>query len=292
MGGPKKKGAGAMATWQVGDVSVTKVLEMEKHWPFSALLPGAEDVIDELAWLRPDFVTDEGRMKLSIHALIVESEGLTIIVDTCCGNDKNRPGAPPFDNLQTDFIGELRRSGYSPEDVDMVLSTHLHVDHVGWNTRLIEGTWTPTFPNAEYLFVQNEFDHWRSEPQHYGPVFEDSVQPIVDAGMATIVTSDHRLTSEVALESTPGHTPGHVSVTIDSVGQSALVTGDMTHHPVQFAKPDLASSADWRQDMSTATRKEAYERWSDGRLVIGTHFAGRTAGRIIAEGDAWRFDVP
>ena len=178
-----------MATWQVGDVAVTKVLEIEKHWPFSALLPGAEGVIDELAWLRPDFVTDEGRMKLSIHALVLNSEGSTIIVDTCCGNDKSRPGAPPFDNLQTDFIGELERSGYSPEDIDMVVSTHLHVDHVGWNTRLVGDTWMPTFPNAEYFFVQDEFDYWRSEPQHYGPVFEDSVQPILDAGMATIVTA-------------------------------------------------------------------------------------------------------
>ncbi|MBH29889.1 MAG: hypothetical protein CL520_06925 [Actinobacteria bacterium] len=104
--------------------------------------------------------------------------------------------------------------------------------------------------------------------------------------------SDHALTSEVALESTPGHTPGHVSVTIKSAGQSALITGDMTHHPVQFAVPDLASSADWRQDMSTVTRQKAYQRWSDGRLVIGTHFAGRTAGRIMADGDAWRFDAP
>ena len=281
-----------MATWHVGDVPVTKVLEIEKHWPFSALLPCAEDVIDELAWLRPDFVTDEGRMKLSIHALVLESQGSTIIVDTCCGNDKHRPGALPFDGLQTDFIGELERAGYRPEDIDVVLSTHLHVDHVGWNTRLVEGAWVPTFPNAEYLFVQSEFDHWLNEPQHYGPVFDDSVQPIVDAGMATMVAVDHRLSSEVTLESTPGHTPGHVSVAIESAGQSALITGDMSHHPVQFAKPDLASSADWRQDMSTATRHEAYQRWSDGRLVIGTHFAGRSAGRIFPEGDAWRFDVP
>ncbi len=281
-----------MVTWQIGEVVVTKVLEIEKHWPFSALLPGAEDVIDEFAWLRPDFVTDEGRMKLSIHALIVESEGSTIIVDTCCGNDKHRPGAPPFDNLQTDFVGELGRCGYSPEDIDIVVSTHLHVDHVGWNTRLIGDSWVPTFPNAEYLFVQDEFEYWQSEPQHYGPVFEDSVRPVVDAGMARMVESDHALTSEVALESTPGHTPGHVSVTITSAGQSALITGDMTHHPVQFAVPDLASSADWRQDMSTVTRQKAYQRSSDGRLVIGTHFAGRTAGRIMADGDAWRFDAP
>jgi glyoxylase-like metal-dependent hydrolase (beta-lactamase superfamily II) len=280
-----------MATWNIGDVSITKVLEMEKHWPFSALLPGAEEVIDDLDWLRPDFVTDEGRMKLSIHALVIESDGQTIIVDTCCGNNKDRPGAPAFDNLETDFLGELSRCGFSPTDVDVVLSTHLHVDHVGWNTQLIDGTWVPTFPNAEYLFVRPEFEHWAAEPQDYGPVFEDSVQPIIDAGLATVVEADHQITANISLELTAGHTPGHVSVVIESGNDMALITGDMTHHPVQFAHPEMASSADWRQDMSTATRFEAYKKWSDGRLVIGTHFAGRTAGRLKPVGDAWSFEV-
>jgi len=280
-----------MATWNIGDVSITKVLEMEKHWPFSALLPGAEEVIDDLDWLRPDFVTDEGRMKLSIHALVIESDGQTIIVDTCCGNNKDRPGAPAFDNLETDFLGELSRCGFSPTDVDVVLSTHLHVDHVGWNTQLIDGTWVPTFPNAEYLFVRPEFEHWAAEPQDYGPVFEDSVQPIIDAGLATVVEADHQITANISLELTAGHTPGHVSVVIESGNDTALITGDMTHHPVQFAHPEMASSADWRQDMSTATRFEAYKKWSDGRLVIGTHFAGRTAGRLKPVGDVWSFEV-
>ena len=280
-----------MATWNIGDVSITKVLEMEKHWPFSALLPGAEEVIDDLDWLRPDFVTDEGRMKLSIHALVIESDGQTIIVDTCCGNNKDRPGAPAFDNLETDFLGELSRCGFSPTDVDVVLSTHLHVDHVGWNTQLIDGTWVPTFPNAEYLFVRPEFEHWAAEPQDYGPVFEDSVQPIIDAGLATVVEADQQITANISLELTAGHTPGHVSVVIESGNDMALITGDMTHHPVQFAHPEMASSADWRQDMSTATRFEAYKKWSDGRLVIGTHFAGRTAGRLKPVGDVWSFEV-
>ena len=280
-----------MATWNIGDVSITKVLEMEKHWPFSALLPGAEEVIDDLDWLRPDFVTDEGRMKLSIHALVIESDGQTIIVDTCCGNNKDRPGAPAFDNLETDFLGELSRCGFSPTDVDVVLSTHLHVDHVGWNTQLIDGTWVPTFPNAEYLFVRPEFEHWAAEPQDYGPVFEDSVQPIIDAGLATVVEADHQITANISLVLTAGHTPGHVSVVIESGNDMALITGDMTHHPVQFAHPEMASSADWRQDLSTATRFEAYKKWSDGRLVIGTHFAGRTAGRLKPVGDVWSFEL-
>lgn len=281
-----------MTTWQIGDVSVTKVTEMEKFWPFSALLPGGEDLADSHPWLKPDFLSDDGRMILSIHALVVRSEGMTIVVDTCCGNSKERPGAPAFDNLDTEFLARMSDAGVHPDEVDVVVCTHLHVDHVGWNTTLVDGAWVPTFPNARYLFVQAEYEFWRAEPQKYGPVFEDSVAPIMDAGLADIVGSDHRITGEVRLESTPGHTPGHASVVIESGGSTAVITGDMTHHPVQFAHPELASSADWDQAMSTATRHEAYGRWADGRLVIGTHFGGRTAGVLTSQGDAYRFDPP
>lgn len=281
-----------MTTWQIGDVSVTKVTEMEKFWPFSALLPGGEDLADSHPWLKPDFLSDDGRMILSIHALVVRSEGMTIVVDTCCGNSKERPGAPAFDNLDTEFLSRMSDAGVHPDEVDVVVCTHLHVDHVGWNTTLVDGAWVPTFPNARYLFVEAEYEFWRAEPQKYGPVFEDSVAPIMDAGLADIVGSDHRITGEVRLESTPGHTPGHASVVIESGGSTAVITGDMTHHPVQFAHPELASSADWDQAMSTATRHEAYGRWADGRLVIGTHFGGRTAGVLTSQGDAYRFDPP
>jgi len=267
--------------WSVGDAQLTRIAELEVHWPFGILLPGAEDVIDDYDWLRPDFVTDDGRMRLSMHSVVIESAGLRIIVDTCVGNDKSRPGAPPFEQLSTPFLGDLEAAGFAPETIDFVVCTHLHVDHVGWNTRLVDGQWVPTFPNARYLFVQAEYDYWRAEPQDYGPVFEDSVQPIMDAGLADLVGPDHRINDEVWFESTPGHTPGHVSVIIESAGERAVITGDMIHHPLQFARPDMASSADYAADgASTATRLEAFPRWCDGRLVIGTHFAGRTAGHI------------
>ena len=267
--------------WSVGDAQLTRIAELEVHWPFGILLPGAEDLIDDYDWLRPDFVTDDGRMRLSMHSVVIESAGLRIIVDTCVGNDKSRPGAPPFEQLSTPFLGDLEAAGFAPETIDFVVCTHLHVDHVGWNTRLVDGQWVPTFPNARYLFVQAEYDYWRAEPQDYGPVFEDSVQPIMDAGLADLVGPDHRINEEVWFESTPGHTPGHVSVIIESAGERAVITGDMIHHPLQFARPDMASSADYAADgASTATRLEAFPRWCDGRLVIGTHFAGRTAGHI------------
>ena len=279
-------------TWSVGDARLTRIAELEVHWPFSILLPGADEVIDDYDWLRPDFVTDDGRMRLSMHSVVIESAGLRIIVDTCVGNDKSRPGAPPFEQLSTPFLGDLEAAGFAPETIDYVVCTHLHVDHVGWNTRLVDGQWVPTFPNARYLFVQAEYDYWRAEPQDYGPVFEDSVQPIMDSGLADLVSPDHRINDEVWFESTPGHTPGHVSVIIESAGERAVITGDMIHHPLQFARPDMASSADYAADgASTATRLEAFPRWSDGRLVIGTHFAGRTAGRIETtdQPDSWVF---
>ncbi len=279
-------------TWTVGDARLTRIAELEVHWPFNVLLPGAEDVIDDYDWLRPDFVTDDGRMRLSMHAVVIESDGLRIIVDTCVGNDKSRPGAPPFEQLSTPFLDDFTAAGFDPATIDFVVCTHLHVDHVGWNTRLVDGQWVPTFPNARYLFVQAEYDYWRAEPQDYGPVFEDSVQPITDAGLADLVSPDHRINDEVWFESTPGHTPGHVSVIISSAGERAVITGDMIHHPLQFARPDMASSADYKADgTSTATRLEAFPRWSDGRLVIGTHFAGRTAGHIVAtdQPDSWIF---
>ena len=268
-------------TWTVGDVRITRVSEMEVHWPFSVLLPGADDLIDDYDWLRPDFVTDDGRMRLSMHSLVIESEGMRIVVDTCAGNDKSRPGAPPFEQLSTPFLEDLTAAGFAPETIDAVACTHLHVDHVGWNTRLVDGEWVPTFANARYLFAQKEFDYWRAEPQDYGPVFEDSVEPVMDAGLGDLVALDHHINGEVWFEPTPGHTPGHVSVIIESAGERAVITGDMTHHPLQFAHPELASSADYNRDgSSTATRLDAYPRWADGRLIIGTHFAGRTAGRI------------
>ena len=277
-----------MANWQIGEVLITKVLEQECQWPFKAILPDAADVADGVAWLKPDFLTDDGRMKLSIHALVIESEGMTIVVDPCVGNDKSRPGSPVFENLSTSFLDDFDAAGFDPETVDLVVCTHLHVDHVGWNTRLVDGEWEPTFPNARYLFVETEYNFWRDEPQSYGPVYEDSIRPIVDAGLSQLVEPDHHITGEIWLESTPGHTPGHVSIRIISGGEEGVITGDLTHHPVQLAYPEICSSADWNQEMGKVSRLAALERWSDGRLVIGTHFAGRTAGKIVADGDAYR----
>lgn len=284
---------GEITRWQIGNVRVTKVEEVELHWPFKALLPEVTpELIEATPWMRPHFVDEAGKMVLSIHALVVESQGKTIIVDTCIGNDKPRP-TRGFNQLDTDFLDGFRAAGFTPDGVDAVFCTHLHVDHVGWNTRLVDGQWVPTFPNARHLFARTEYDHWVANPdtEMFGDVMGDSVVPIVEAGLADFVDMEHRITDEVWLEPTPGHTPGHCSVHISSEGHDAVITGDMTHSPIQFAH-QLTSSADSDSPRANATRVAFVERYTDtATLIIGTHFAGPTAGRLVKEGDAWRFQV-
>ncbi len=280
-------------TWKIGDVTVTSVVEIEQHWKFAWLLPDVtDDDIEAIDWLRPHFVDEKGKLILRIQALVVESRGQRIVVDTCVGNGKERP-TPLFDQLQTTFMEDMIGAGFAPEEIDQVVCTHLHVDHVGWNTMWRDGAWVPTFPNARYLFGRQEFDHWAStdDTATYGDVMGDSVQPVVDAGLADMVEPDHALTAEVRLEATPGHTPGHNSIRISSGGERAIITGDMVHHPIQLRRPDLTSSADTDSAMAVATRRSSFSRWCDeGALVIGTHFAGPGAGTLAPDGDGWRFE--
>jgi glyoxylase-like metal-dependent hydrolase (beta-lactamase superfamily II) len=174
-----------------------------------------------------------------------------------------------------------------------VLCTHLHVDHVGWNTRLENGRWVPTFPKARYLIGRREWAHWKDEAE--GPdrtVRNDSVRPVIYAGLADFVEADHRVTPEVRLAPTPGHTPGHVSVVIESKGSKAVITGDLMHHPVQCGEPGWASRFDVDPDQARATRRAFLEQCAkEGVLVLGTHFATPTGGRVVAHGEAFRFQA-
>jgi glyoxylase-like metal-dependent hydrolase (beta-lactamase superfamily II) len=271
-------------------VKITQIVELTTASLGSYLLPQAvPEVLREVGWLRP-FVDEQGRIVLSVHAVVVESQGQRLIVDTCIGNDKQR-SYPRWNGMQTDFLDKLTAAGYPPESIDTVMCTHMHVDHVGWNTRLLNDRWQPTFGNARYLFAEQEWAYWKDEPQEFGPVVEDSVQPIFDAGLADLVTQTHRVTDEVWLEPSPGHTPGHVSVHIASGGEEAVITGDMIHHPCQIAHPEWSSSADWDQDASANTRDGFLDRYADRPvLIIGTHFAAPTAGHIVRDGTTFRLD--
>ena len=281
--------------WQVGDATITSVPESSDptspKFMFSAIdKDGVLDLCRKSPWLAP-FVGEKGHLLQKIHCCVIDTGSERIAVDTCVGNDKER-GNPLWHEQQGPFLDRLSEAGYAPESITHVVCTHLHVDHVGWNTRLVDGEWVPTFPNAEYIFVGVEFDHWSNTEDLFGdPVFEDSVAPIKDAGLANLVGSDHEIGDFVSFESTPGHTPGHISVRVESGGERAIITGDMAHSPIQIANPELSSSFDTDPDMARATRFEAFARWADGQtLVIGTHFGTPTAGTMHVDGDGYRLE--
>ena len=272
-----------MNQWQIGDVKITRVVEIESLGGSRFILPDAtRDACLPYGWMQPHFMDERGNLLMSVHALVVDTGEHRILVDTCIGNDKER-NVPNWSHLQTHFLQDLEAAGYAPDTIDTVLCTHLHVDHVGWNTMLVDGRWEPTFPNARYLFARTEWEHWDANEDEtvYGPVLADSVRPVVEAGLVDLVEMDHRVCPEVSLEPTPGHTPGHVSVHIRSGDAEALITGDCIHHPVQMTRPDWCSSADVDQAQGLQTRETLLQRYVDQDiLIIGTHFATPSAGHI------------
>ena len=288
-----------MNSWQIGKVRVSQVVEMGPvpTSPKFFFKDPPADLVARHAWLKPHFATDEGRLLLSIHCFVIESAGRRIVVDTCVGNDKVRQN-PGWNQLNNPFLQNLTDAGFAPQTIDTVLCTHLHVDHVGWNTRWVDGQWVPTFANARYLFARKEWEHWSQQPKEgHGSaepddILGDSVRPILNAGLADLVETDHRLTDEVWLEPTPGHTPGHVSVRIQSEGQHAVITGDLIHHPIQCSEPDRFVLFDSDGELARATRRNFLGCCArDQPIVLGTHFAHPTAGRVVAAGDVWRFEV-
>jgi len=276
--------------WKVGKVKITKVVELETVGSTRFILPLAtNEEIQKLSWLIPHFATEEGRLKMSIHSLLVETPKHRIVVDTGLGNDKQGRNVPTWNNRNEPFLEKLTAAGFPPDSIDTVLCTHLHVDHVGWNTKLVGGSWVPTFPKARYVFGRTEYEHWRDhsvEPAH-AAVFNDSVKPIMDAGRAELIASDAKLTDEITMIPTPGHSPGHMSIHISSDGEEGLLTGDVAHHPCQMAHLDWSSTADSDPKQSVVARRELFSRFADRPvLVIGGHY---NAGHIKREGEAFKF---
>ena len=279
-------------SWRVGDVIITRVVELEAVGGSKFILPDAVPAeVQPIDWMQPHFATEDGKLIMSVHALVIDTGSMRIVVDTCIGNDKER-NMPAWSHLQTSFLDDLIGAGYPPESIDAVMCTHLHVDHVGWNTRLVDGKWVPTFTNARYLMAEKEWAYWdaNEDEDTYGPILADSVRPVVDAGLADFVPDTYEICPGVVLEPTPGHTPGHVSVHITSNGEEALITGDCIHHPCQMTRTDWCSSADFDQAQGRVTREDLLAKYAETDvLLIGTHFATPTAGKVktLESGGYW-----
>jgi len=279
--------------WRIGDATVTRIVELGPEFlPAQGLFPAASaELVRATTWLAPHFADAEGQINISFQCFLIEVGARKILVDTCIGDGKQLDHAE-FSNRVSGFLETLARAGAAPDAVDTVLCTHLHFDHVGWNTRLQEGAWVPTFPNARYLFGREEVAFTLAATRQAGDEsVPQSVQPILDAGLADLVEPTHRICEQVRLIPTPGHTPGHVSVMIEDRGERALISGDAFHHPLQLAHPGLADSFSDDPTLGEATRRRVFAGLAGApTLLIGSHFCEPTAGLVVKDGEAWRLE--
>jgi glyoxylase-like metal-dependent hydrolase (beta-lactamase superfamily II) len=283
---------------KLGNVIVTRV--EESHGPImptDAFFP----TIPAEAWpehedeLVPDHLGAQDHMvRVAMQSWILRSEGRTILVDAGVGNDKNRPAVEAWHLQKYDYLDRLAAAGVRPEDVDVVVNTHLHADHVGWNTRLVDGEWTPTFPNATYFMPAADFEHWNpaNNPGIKGGVnenvFEDSIAPIQAAGRVRLWAGEHQLDANLTLRDAPGHTPGSSVIMLESGSDRALLAGDILHTPLQLMLPDHSSC--FCEDPQTAlgTRQRLLSWAADhNALVLPAHFSGHSALEIERRGSAF-----
>jgi glyoxylase-like metal-dependent hydrolase (beta-lactamase superfamily II) len=236
-----------------------------------------------------------GKLVFSFHSFIVKTGRHTILIDSCIGNNKERPTRPQFHRLQSPFIADLAKAGVTPADVDYVMCTHLHWDHVGWNTRLDNGRWVPTFPNVRYIMARREFEHWqvvqqRGEESPHRNAFEDSVLPVVRTGQSVLVDDDYSMEDGLWFESAPGHTPGNVVIHVRSRDDRAVFLGDVVHHQFQLMQPAWSTLACADRELSRKTRTRLIEEYAEnGMRLLPGHFPAPTAGRIVRRGDAYRY---
>lgn len=283
----------------LGDVEIIRVVEWQGPFgPARGLVPGVGPDVwkDNEEWLAPDHWAPDGDSAvMALQSWVLRSGGRTVLVDTGVGDGRERPHSPHFHRRQGDFLGRLERAGVRPEDVDVVVNTHLHADHVGWNTRAVQGEWVPTFPNAEYLVPAADDFHYGPE-NGYGNglqeedrlVYEDSVAPVHRAGQVRLWDGEHRVDGNLTLESAPGHTPGSAVLRLVSGGERAVFVGDLLHSPVQLLEPSCASCFCLDAGRAAASRRRILERAADEReLVVPAHFGGAGAAEVRREGEGF-----
>lgn len=259
-------------SWKIGDIEIYQIVELEAGKIIQSVINGAtEDKV--------------GKLDALVQCFLVKSSGKNILIDSCNGNGKTRVDIPEWGNLQTNFLERLTELSPSLNDIDIVINTHLHMDHVGWNTKLVGGSWVPTFPKASYLIVKKEYDYWESKPEKEitddKAAFEDSVDPVVQSGLAEFVEANHKIDKSIRFVATPGHTPGHVSVVIESKGWKALITGDLLYHPIQIENPDWTTQSDTDTNLAVKTRQRVLTETAEtNTLIIGSHFPDPVTGYI------------
>jgi glyoxylase-like metal-dependent hydrolase (beta-lactamase superfamily II) len=286
------------AIQSAGDLTIQRIVEQETTFlPALDMLPDLtpEQLVENRPWLRQAGAIDPNDILiLAFQSYVVRTPHHTILIDTCIGNDKPRPGRDKW-NMKSDdtYMRALAAVGLGVGDIDYVMCTHLHVDHVGWNTRLENGRWVPTFPNARYVFGQTEFDYWTAQHAKT-PVapFGDSVLPIVDAKQAELVRNDYQIGDHVRLMPTPGHTPGHIAIAFGRGKDEAVMTGDLIHSPLQARYPELSAKFDVDKVQAAATRRTFLERYCDSdTLCCFAHFPSPSAGRVKRWGNGFRCDA-
>jgi glyoxylase-like metal-dependent hydrolase (beta-lactamase superfamily II) len=284
----------------LGRMTVRKVFEMESGPPMPLIVPGItpQDLAHLATWYRDDSLgptAEQSAFMMSMHSYVLQLDGLTVLIDACNGNHKQR-SIPDVNQAQTPFLENLASLGLTTHDIDLVLCTHLHFDHVGWNTKLENGKWVPTFANARYLFSRRDFEHFGTQELESDHVraFRDSVMPVYEAGKAELIEEDkviHRQIGDgIWLEPAFGHSPGNFSVLAECGGERAIFWGDVLHHPVQLVRPDLTMSFDGEPQMARETRLRTITRAIAENLVcFPAHFRDPSAGRVLRDGGVYRY---
>lgn len=289
-----------MTAWKIGSAIVTRVEEQLGHasLPPARYFAGYERPVLErnLPWMVPDhYVPEADALITSVHSWLIRTGRHTILLDACSGNHKDRHWLPRFDQLETPFLERLQAAGAHPEDIDIVLCTHLHADHVGWNTTLRDGRWVPTFPNAKYLFSRIENDYWDpdrnpalAETPDRRIGYRDSVLPVIEAGQARLLEGADAIDDELLVEPAPGHTPGHILLKLGAKGMGGVFCGDVIHHPLQVYAPHWNTQFCADQEQARATRRRVLGHCAEsGALLFPTHFGAPHVAAIEARGDAF-----
>ena len=282
-----------MTTLEFGDTTVTRVEESlgplfdaNKFFPDFSLAA----VEPHLDWFAPNhYSPNSNKIIASMHSWLIRTPDFPVLLDTCVGNDKERDGSPFFHQKSHPYLANLAAAGIQPEEVDFVLCTHLHVDHVGWNTRLVDGRWVPTFPNARYLFSRTENERWRPAPT--APAYTDSVLPVIEAGLVDLVDGEHEVCNQLMIQPAPGHTPGHISLLLTDGGEQGLFTGDSMHSAIQGVFPDWNSAFCEQPEQAIATRRHLLEHCCEtGATLLPQHFGRPFVAKVRPESDSFRFD--